>query len=186
MTTTTTEENKKTELQKIAEALAEPFDPFEIEWRVQRAGVSNGKKWAMVLAYVTNRAIMERLDTVFGIGGWQNVYQELSDGGMLCGISAKLPINDGQAFEWVTKFDGAEQTQVEAVKGGLSGAMKRAAVQWGIGRYLYKLDTTFVSLKEGRGEADYQITTSVKDMGNVHFDRPKLPSWAIPRSDDER
>ncbi len=35
---------------------------------------------------------------------------------------------------------GCRETQVEAVKGGRSGAMKRAAVQWGIGRYLYNLE----------------------------------------------
>ena len=41
------------------------------------------------------------------------------------------------------KWDAAENTQVEAVKGGRSGAMKRAAVQWGIGRYLYNLEEGF-------------------------------------------
>ena len=34
-------------------------------------------------------------------------------------------------------------TEIEKVKGGLSNSMKRAGVQWGIGRYLYKLPTTF-------------------------------------------
>lgn len=53
----------------------------------------------------------------------------LNNGGVECGISIKI---DG---EWITKWDAAENTQVEAVKGGRSGAMKRAAVQWGIGRY---------------------------------------------------
>ena len=32
--------------------------------------------------------------------------------------------------EWVTKWDAAENTQVKPSKGGRSGAMKRAAVQW--------------------------------------------------------
>ncbi len=70
----------------IAKELSEPFDPFDIEWRIQQAGEANGKKWALVLAYVTNRAIMERLDDVFGIEGWQNEYQPMPDGG----ISAEL------------------------------------------------------------------------------------------------
>ena len=39
--------------------LNEPFPVEDIEWRIQQSGDKNGKPWAMVLAYVTNRAIME-------------------------------------------------------------------------------------------------------------------------------
>ena len=45
------------------------------------------------------------------------------------------------------KTDGAENTDYEPVKGGLSDAMKRAASQWGIGRYLYKLGTPWVDVE---------------------------------------
>src|SRR3990167_1713308 len=127
-----------TDKKSIAEQLAEPFDPFDIEWRVQQAGDSNGKKWAMVLAYVTNRAIMERLDSVFGIEGWQNEYQFMPDGGVVCGIKCLVPQNfpnfagERAISEWVTKYDGADKTAIEATKGGLSNAMKRAGVHWGI------------------------------------------------------
>lgn len=156
------------------EQLLEPFDPFEIEWRIQQSGVSNGNRWAMVLAYVTNRAIMERLDDVFGIGGWQNEYQFMPDGGVVCGIKAK--IDD----EWIVKYDGADKTAIEATKGGLSNAMKRAAVQWGIGRYLYRLETTFVTLKPGRPENKDQIHAYV-DKAHYHFERPTLPNFALPK-----
>lgn len=38
----------------------EPFSPEDIEWRIQQSGKTrDGKVWAMVLAYVTNRAIMK-------------------------------------------------------------------------------------------------------------------------------
>ncbi len=109
----------------------EPFSPEDIEWRIQQSGKTrDGKVWAMVLAYVTNRAIMKRLDDVCGKAGWRNEYRDIpNNGGVECGISIKID------SEWVTKWDAAENTQVEAVKGGRSGAMKRAAVQWGIGRY---------------------------------------------------
>jgi len=158
--------------------LVAPFDPFDIEWRIQQAGESNGKKWGMVLAYITNRAIMERLDEVFGVGGWQNEYQPMNDGGIICGIKAK--VDD----EWIVKYDGADKTAIEATKGGLSNAMKRAGVQWGIGRYLYRLDTTFVTLEQGRPDNDNQIHAYIKDLGgHHHFNRPKLPSFAIPKED---
>ncbi len=162
-------------IEVIQRELLDPFDPFDIEWRLQQTGESNGKKWGMVLAYITNRAIMERLDNVFGVGGWQNEYIELNDGGFICGIRAKI------GDEWVVKYDGANATDIEAIKGGLSNAMKRAGVQWGIGRYLYRLDTTFVTLIEGRPENDNQIHAYIKDMGgHHHFQRPKLPSFAMP------
>lgn len=161
--------------------LSAPFDPFDIEWRVQQAGESNGKVWAMVLAYITNRAIMERLDDVFGVGGWQNEYKPMPDGGIICGIKAKV------GDEWIVKYDGADKTAIEATKGGLSNAMKRAGVQWGIGRYLYRLETTFVTLNQGNAPADGDwITAFVKlnksESGKrYHFARPNLPKFAIPK-----
>lgn len=173
----------------IAAKLAEPFDPFDIEWRVQQAGDSNGKRWAMVLAYVTNRAIMERLDEVFGIDGWQNEYQPLPDGGIICGLKCWIK-EVGKDGQWITKYDGADKTAIEATKGGLSNAMKRAGVQWGIGRYLYRLDTTFVTLEQGKAPDGDFIPAFVKmpgqDKGQRHyFKRPTLPSWALPGSQDE-
>lgn len=164
-----------------ARRLAAPFDPFDIEWRVQQAGESNGKKWAMVLAYVTNRAIMERLDEVFGIAGWENDFKFMPDGGIVCGITATV---DGTER---TKWDGADKTSIEATKGGLSNAMKRAAVQWGIGRYLYRLETTFVTLVPGNAPDGDNIPAFVKDLGGRHyFARPALPKFALPGgSDDE-
>lgn len=166
----------------IAELLAAPFDPFDIEWRVQKAGESNGKKWAMVLAYVTNRAIMERLDDVFGIAGWQNEYHPMPDGGIICGITASIETKNGQDSEWITKYDGADKTSIEATKGGLSNAMKRAGVQWGIGRYLYRLETTFVTLEQGKPPDGDSIPAFVKDLGGRHyFKRPALPEFALPK-----
>ena len=46
--------------------LKEPFSENDIEWRVQQSGETNGRIWAKVLAYVTARAIENRLDEVCG------------------------------------------------------------------------------------------------------------------------
>ena len=55
-----------TQLDIFAE-LSKPFPSSDIEWRVQQSGIAgSGKVWAMVLAYVTNRAIQNRLDEVCG------------------------------------------------------------------------------------------------------------------------
>lgn len=158
-------------MNEIMEKLQQPFPASDIEWRVQRAmSTSRGNK-AVVLAYVTNRAIMSRLDEVFGVGGWRNEYKEWRGNGVLCGISVKL---DG---EWITKWDGAEETNIEAVKGGFSGSMKRAAVQWGIGRYLYDLDETWVDVKD-RGQ---NYINDKKANVKGYWNTPALPTWALPK-----
>lgn len=154
--------------------LKDCFEPNDIEWRLQRCGKgSNGKIWGMALAYVTNRAIMNRLDEVCGPENWKNEFKSAPDGGILCGISIKI------GDEWVTKWDGAENTGIEAVKGGLSGAMKRAAVQWGIGRYLYKLEESRINANENGA---YRGKT--KDETTFRWDAPALPAWALPKGYD--
>jgi hypothetical protein len=155
--------------------LREPFAPEDIEWRVQQAGEKNGKPWARVLAYVTNRAIMERLDEVVGPENWQNVFNEGPAGGVVCGIAIRVTRPDGTA-DWVTKWDGAENSDVEPVKGGLSNAMKRAAVQWGIGRGLYRLGESWARVHDG-GEH----FAKTKDGKSFRWDPPALPEWAPPR-----
>jgi len=156
-------------------ALKVPFEADEIEWRQQSQGVKNNNPWCMVLAYVSNRAIMNRLDSVCGMENWQNRFEHGANGGVISGISIKC------GAEWVTKYDGADNTQVEAVKGGLSGAMKRAGVQWGIGRYLYYLDATFAecSLQKPTG-LGWNKGYDKKTNTNYWWKTPILPNWALP------
>lgn len=159
----------------IYQELGKPFPAKDIEWRVQQSGVKNDKPWALILAYVTNRAIMERLDSVVGPENWKNEFSPAPNGGVLCGISIRIE------NEWVTKWDGADNTDIESVKGGLSAAMKRAGVQWGIGRYLYNLKATFAVISETGQHSD-----AIRDKGTkqvtryFRWDEPALPSWALP------
>lgn len=120
--------------------LADLRQPFAIKDIEVRAGQTNGDKTkAMALAYVTSRAIMDRLDEVCGPENWADMYTAAPVGGVLCGISIRV------GDDWVTKWDGADNTNFEAVKGGLSGSFKRAGVKWGIGRYLYDVPSVWVS-----------------------------------------
>jgi hypothetical protein len=150
-------------------ALQDYFEADAIEWRIQQAGEKNGRVWAITVPYVTNRAIQMRLDEVVGPENWRNEFRPGPDGGVMCGLSIRV------GDEWVTKWDGAENTDVEGVKGGLSGAMKRAAVQWGIGRYLYALEETFAVISE-RG----RFRGRTKDQKPFRWDPPELPDWAMP------
>jgi len=170
---------------ELMKKLQEPFPQPDIEWRVGSCGKQkSGDIWATCLAYVSNRAIQNRLDEVFGPTGWQNEYRPGPKGGLVCGISVDIVDREGQDGDflqpvWVTKYDGADNTDFEPVKGGLSDAMKRAAVQWGIGRYLYKLEMGFATISSN---GKYRGKT--KEGVSFEWDPPKLPEWAV-RPDKE-
>lgn len=132
-------------------ALAAPFAPEQVSWRV---GTTNKKKRqretgdnqakatkGQALAYLDARDVMDRFDAVCGPAGWQNRYSH-ANGKTVCDIGVNC---DG---EWVWKADGAGDSDIEAEKGALSDAFKRAAVRWGVGRYLYDVDSPWVELDE--------------------------------------
>lgn len=118
----------------IIEALAGPFSPTAIHWRV--GAMKKDKSKGIALAYLDARDVMERLDTVVGPANWQNRYPMTG----CCELGIRL---DG---EWVWKANGAGQSDIEAEKGQFSDAFKRAAVLWGVGRYLYDLPNVWVAL----------------------------------------
>jgi hypothetical protein len=158
--------------------LTVPFPENEIEWRVGQCGKKgNGQLWATCLAYVQARAIMNRLDEVVGAGGWKVSYRSVAGSdavspGVMCELSIFV---NGQ---WVTKEDGAEQTDIESFKGGISAALKRAGSVWGIGRYLYGLDQGFAQIVDRGG--DGTLYGKTKDGTTFHWLPPRLPQWALP------
>ena len=141
---------KEKDPRQIQAELAMPFAPEDLEWRLQK--VIEARELGIAVPYVTNRAIMGRLDDVVVAENWYNEFKPWHGAGgkeaQLCGISIRY----GEGF--ITKWDGAENSDIEPVKGGLSDSMKRAAVQWGIGRVLYNMDVVFVDV-EKRGKTWY-------------------------------
>lgn len=161
------------------EALAAPFPPERISWRV---GTSNkarrkretGDNYAkatkgMALAYIDARDVMGRLDEVCGPGGWQCKYSH-AEGKTVCDIGVKV------GDEWVWKADGAGNSDIEAEKGALSDAFKRAAVRWGIGRYLYDISSPWCDLddREQITEADRQKLEAMLEKHTSDFE------WGSP------
>lgn len=111
-------------LNDIEMGLKAPFEANQINWRKGGGNIQ--------LAYLNARNVMQRLDQVVGQNNWQEKYVEFNDR-IICELSVRL---DG---EWITKSDGSGDTKIESEKGGISSAFKRAAVKFGIGRYLYYL-----------------------------------------------
>lgn len=144
----------------IATQLARPFPTSAISWRVGSTGERDGKLFGLPLAYIDARDVMDRLDDVVGPENWQDRYTEFGSK-TICAIGIRA------AGEWVWKEDGAGETDYEAEKGALSDAFKRAAVRWGIGRYLYSLKASWVEV-EKRGKSAVIPAASRKELDKLH------------------
>ncbi len=127
-------------------ALAAEFPKEAIHWRAQSLTKKGDK--ALALAYLDARDVMDRLDEVCGPANWQSKYSETARGRVLCSLGIRI------GDEWIWKTDGAGNTAVEAEKGGISDALKRTAVSWGIGRYLYRIKSPWVPCKTYNGKFD--------------------------------
>ncbi len=147
-------------VEQCTEALAAPFDPREVKFK---PAVVNGNR-ALALAYVDARVIQDRLDEVLGVAGWQDEYECLPDGSVVCRLRLRL------GDEWITKMDVGGQSEQpdegDRRKAAFSDALKRAAVKFGVGRYLYRLPAQWV---------DY-------DPRKKQFAKtPTLPPSALPK-----
>jgi hypothetical protein len=113
--------------------------PIECKWRVQ--SFSKNKPSAQCVAYIDARQVSDLLDEVVGQSNWQVDYKE-ANGLLLAGIGILI---DGN---WVWKWDTGSESNIEKDKGHVSDAFKRAAVQWGIGRFLYAMDIQYLDANE--------------------------------------
>lgn len=133
----------------VLNKLSRPFPAEAISWRV--GSLSKDKTRGMALAYLDARDVMSRFDSVLGLN-WQ-CRHTWSDSQKLC---CEIGINFNGT--WIWRSDGAGDTNVEAEKGAFSSAFKRAAVQFGVGRYLYDLPDIWVPLNEWKQISEEEKT----------------------------
>jgi hypothetical protein len=145
----------------LMEALASPFAADEVKFK---PAVVSGNR-ALALAYVDARVIQDRLDEVLGVAGWQDEYECLPDGSVVCRLRLRL------GDEWITKMDvggpSEQPDEGDRRKAAFSDALKRAAVKFGVGRYLYRLPQLWV-------DYDPQKRQFVR--------KPTIPASALPQS----
>jgi hypothetical protein len=143
-------------LKDVFAQLSEPFPADAVHWRV---GATNGDKTkGIALAYIDARDVFDRLDAVVGPENWETRIEETAKGRVLCSLT----------ILGVTKTDGAGDTDMEGEKGGISDAIKRTAVQFGVGRYLYRLPNAWCKITQA-GKS-YRLAET-----------PTLPDWALPK-----
>ncbi len=116
-----------TQFPELFSALGASFESQEVRSRSQA-----GRQ----LSYITARTAMNRLDSVLGPENWWDEYIP-GENSVICRLTVRLP--DGSTL---TKSDAGGYAgmadQGDDDKSGFSDAFKRAAVKFGVGRYLYR------------------------------------------------
>lgn len=147
----------------IQEKLLEKFDGSKLKWRVQSAGIKDGRPWAKIMPYMSARMVQERLDEVFGFDGWQTEFKDIGNGNVIC----KLSVWSEKRNCWITKEDGTSEEKDSAFTGdtfksAISSAFKRVAANgFGIGRYLYDTKPEYAECSLDKKEGyEYQKTKS--------------------------
>jgi hypothetical protein len=153
--------------QELMERLAEPFPVTVVSWKPQT--LTKDKTRALAGAYIDARDVAQRLDEVVGSLNWAVDHKMVGEQQM-----TGLAIRNAETGEWITKWDAGfvggsdsdkEDDQMKAIKGTASDGLKRAAVLWGIGRYLYSLPKQWVDWDDQKRQFKQQ---------------PTLPEWALP------
>lgn len=166
--------------EEIMNKLRAPFGPDRIEWRVGSCGEkSDGSVWARCLAYIDNRAAMERLDEVYGMN-WSHSEEFKQIGGQaVCTVTITIEATRGDEttpfpYRTVTGSCCVEANgDIDPFKSAASGAMKRAVVNLGIGRYLYDLPEAWAVI-DPKGKYDGKT----KQGTRFRWNPPQLPAWA--------
>ena len=123
------------------------------KWRVQ--SFSKNKPTASCVAYIDARDVMDMLDETVGASNWADDYKSL-DGQTFAGIGINIAEVSGlMGSEWVWKWDTGSESNIEKEKGQASDSFKRAAVKWGVGRFLYSFDVKYVDANEVKKDGNY-------------------------------
>lgn len=145
--------------------LAAPISGFK--WRLQQTAPKDAKKpypqgtKGLFMAFIDARDLYDRLDDVFGVGGWTRRVKAVNADGSVVGC---LSVKIGET--WIDHEDigysnepGAAWEK-EPLKAAASDAFKRAGVGLGVGRFLYNLDAKWVLINEWGQPADKRLLSS--------------------------
>lgn len=169
-----TEEAKpRAQLEATLAQLTEPFDPSEIKWRVTHT-TQDGRRGA-VIPFADPRAYTDRLNHIFTPAGWTRTY-EVSAVSSVSRLKRDKLIQTGKVLvtctltiEGLGSHTGSGEDWADsdnAMTSAEAQSFKRAAVCFGLGRYLYNFAEMWVPLNEHR--QPLQI--------------PSLPKWALPKA----
>jgi hypothetical protein len=159
------------EREKLFAQLEVPFDPAQIKWRVMRT--SDDRRSGAILPFADPRAYTDRLNQLFTPAGWTREYTISTvpsltrvDRGKVI-VTSKVLVATAVTINRLGSHTGTGEEWADrenAVTAADAQAFKRACSCFGLGRYLYRFEETWVHLN-GRGEP---------------VAIPILPEWALP------
>jgi hypothetical protein len=162
----------------ITAALARPFAPREIRWRIQSAGErrdarsgGNTAIWCKVVPYLDTTAVLNRLTETVGLDGWQSSVAVVP-GGVVCTVSLRL-----REGEWISRSDVSDLAEGEgemgqtALRAASTLAFKRCCRLFGVGLELYQGGTRF-----GRVHEAGEYYGRLKDGRSFRWDPPAVHS----------
>lgn len=114
---------------EVHQALLKPFRDELVEWRENK------------FAYIEARAVMSRLDEVVGPGNWSFDYDVVHKDERGAVIGGALTVYGVRKCDVGEHWKASDKDRVEVFKSAVSDALKRCAVHFGVGRYLYHLET---------------------------------------------
>ncbi len=155
-------------VEALLKQLKNPFDPKFVKCRV--GATNKDKTKGIALFYVDAREVMKRLNEVCGMDGWDIPDKKETAHGVMCKLSLRMPYTDKDGKEvWRSRVDFGEFSKTSPLKGASSDALKRTAVNFGVGMYLYYIPNSW-----------YQI-----DKYGKFVETPTMPAWANPNPNIE-
>jgi len=136
--------------------LAAATPPDQIQWKPQGKPFKKEEGYlCRAVPHFDARYTQNRLDAVVGPINWQVDAKEVH-GIVLVGIAIREFLAGGWVWKWDTgmeadpfedikKAEAKERDDRAAIKGVISGGLKRAGVLWGIGRDVYAMDQKWLA-----------------------------------------
>ena len=158
-------------VKELVAALEAPFDASEIEWRVMNTTKNGQPIRGQVVPYADQRAYTDRLNTLVTPAGWTRKYsihtsanfQRSKDQTTVAKVlvTCELTIfglgsHSATGEEWADNDNAGTSAEAQA--------FKRTCSCFGLGRYLYYFEGTWVDLDERKRPRSV----------------PQLPKWATP------
>ncbi len=129
-----------------------------------------------MVPYVDARTVLDRLDKVVGPEGWHDSYEVLAD------QERALKDERGERRERVVEVKcrltvlGVSKEDVgegDSLKAAFSDALKRAAVKFGVGRYLYRLEKQWVDYDPEKGRFTPPALPEPEAQGREEGEKPE-------------
>jgi hypothetical protein len=138
--------------QDIKNTFQQLAKPMDYQWRLKSTTRQKGADKlypvgtkGQFLAYIDARDVYNRLDEVVGCQAWDSDWEVVDAARMAVKATITLYIGDRIISKSDVGYPNGTQDE-EPLKSAVSDAIKRTAVQFGIGRFLYDLDPKWVEI----------------------------------------